>query len=441
VGLDLITNGIKRLGYDRFGNLFVPSLSNTTDTSFKVVVINPVTKQVKYFPYWMSGSGGGLDSTKIPLAGTAVGKPVTGDIEFTDGNLLKVRNYSNTGDNYLGLYGDGLALTVNTNVGSYTNSFQVTSGSSSVFIGSTDPSSHGITGAQDFTTNITDLDYVQKKYVDSVAGSGGITVPQLTDSLNARVLRFGIQDNLGLQDRSMDMQNFSLDLEHGGYFLFEADNIANTGYGLLYAQSSDKSGGAKAELSAAESGVGTNTIRATPNGVSFRMTDIIKTNIFKIPVNNLAPGDSAYLAVSVNGTYADSTGNITISGGGGGGGNTKFVTNGYGSIVDSSGTLYTIKADTSVTAKLRDAALNTLTDNVALKLSSSNFVFNEVPSGTINSSNVTFTLANTPTTGTVQVYVGGLRQKLTTHYSISGSTITFVTAPATGTDIIVDYLK
>jgi hypothetical protein len=74
-------------------------------------------------------------------------------------------------------------------------------------------------------------------------------------------------------------------------------------------------------------------------------------------------------------------------------------------------------------------------------LTSSNFVYNETPSGTVNSSNVTFTLANTPVAGTVRVWVSGIKQKLTTHYSVSGSTITFVTAPTTGSDIDAEYIK
>jgi hypothetical protein len=74
-------------------------------------------------------------------------------------------------------------------------------------------------------------------------------------------------------------------------------------------------------------------------------------------------------------------------------------------------------------------------------LLSTNFVFNEVPSGTINGVNTAFTLANTPTAGTVRVYKSGLRQVLTTDYSVSGTTITFVVAPAGGSTLIADYLK
>lgn len=66
-------------------------------------------------------------------------------------------------------------------------------------------------------------------------------------------------------------------------------------------------------------------------------------------------------------------------------------------------------------------------------------VYNEVPTGTINGTNAAFTIANTPVAGSVRVYLNGLREKLTSNYSVSGTTITFVTAPETGDEIIVDY--
>jgi hypothetical protein len=76
-------------------------------------------------------------------------------------------------------------------------------------------------------------------------------------------------------------------------------------------------------------------------------------------------------------------------------------------------------------------------------LTTSNFVYNEVPSGTINGSNVTFTLANTPTTGTVRLYINGLRMDAS-QYSITGATITYSVAPSnTGFSdkLLADYLK
>ena len=58
---------------------------------------------------------------------------------------------------------------------------------------------------------------IRQAWIDSIAalGGGGITLPQLTDSLNARKRDFGIEDNLGLQNRSMDMQGHSLAINSG----------------------------------------------------------------------------------------------------------------------------------------------------------------------------------------------------------------------------------
>lgn len=69
------------------------------------------------------------------------------------------------------------------------------------------------------------------------------------------------------------------------------------------------------------------------------------------------------------------------------------------------------------------------------------FVTNEAPTGTINGSNTVFTLANTPDpASSVAVYVNGARMKGGGEdYTLSGSTITFVTAPPTGSIILVDY--
>ena len=70
-------------------------------------------------------------------------------------------------------------------------------------------------------------------------------------------------------------------------------------------------------------------------------------------------------------------------------------------------------------------------------------VNNEVPSGTDNGSNVTFTLANTPVAGSEHLYLNGARQLVGAgnDYTISGDTITFATAPPTGSNLVVDYQK
>ena len=76
-------------------------------------------------------------------------------------------------------------------------------------------------------------------------------------------------------------------------------------------------------------------------------------------------------------------------------------------------------------------------------LLSTNFVDKEAPSGSIDGSNVTFTLANTPTSGSEHVYLNGLLQEVGSgnDYTISGGTITMLTAPITGDKIRASYRK
>ena len=64
----------------------------------------------------------------------------------------------------------------------------------------------------------------------------------------------------------------------------------------------------------------------------------------------------------------------------------------------------------------------------------------EVPAGAVDGANVTYTLANTPNPATsLHVYLNGLRQKLTTHYTLAGLTITMTTAPVALDVLQVDY--
>lgn len=76
-------------------------------------------------------------------------------------------------------------------------------------------------------------------------------------------------------------------------------------------------------------------------------------------------------------------------------------------------------------------------------LLSANFVTRETPSGSVNGSNTTFTLANTPTAATEEVYLNGLLQDVGAgnDYTVSGATLTFLDAPLTGDKIRVNYRK
>ena len=71
------------------------------------------------------------------------------------------------------------------------------------------------------------------------------------------------------------------------------------------------------------------------------------------------------------------------------------------------------------------------------------FVTREVPTGAINSSNVVFTLANTPKVGTECVFLNGLLQTVGVDYNIAGAVITFTAgdAPETGSILVANYQK
>jgi hypothetical protein len=79
----------------------------------------------------------------------------------------------------------------------------------------------------------------------------------------------------------------------------------------------------------------------------------------------------------------------------------------------------------------------------AAGLSASNFVTKEIPSGSINGANVTFTLANTPTAGTEEVFLNGVLQEsgAGNDYTITGAVITYLSAPLTGEKLRVNYRK
>lgn len=125
-----------------------------------------------------SGSGGG---DFIPLTGTEVGSPVTGDIHSISNFFI---DYDN-GDPFASILPVDRIIYLGDAIGNYNstqigindvqqkvniNAFlgtRVTSGENIVLeIYSASPTSRGIVGLQDYTPNITDLDYTQKIYVD-----------------------------------------------------------------------------------------------------------------------------------------------------------------------------------------------------------------------------------------------------------------------------------
>jgi hypothetical protein len=65
------------------------------------------------------------------------------------------------------------------------------------------------------------------------------------------------------------------------------------------------------------------------------------------------------------------------------------------------------------------------------------FIDDETPVGTVNGVNTEFKLAKAPRG--LQIFVNGQRMTITTDYTIAGQTVTFLTAPPTGSIIRADY--
>lgn len=64
----------------------------------------------------------------------------------------------------------------------------------------------------------------------------------------------------------------------------------------------------------------------------------------------------------------------------------------------------------------------------------------ETPSGTVNGTNVTFTLAATPSpVASLHLYLNGVLQIPTVDFTISAATITFTVAPTTTSSVIAFY--
>jgi hypothetical protein len=64
---------------------------------------------------------------------------------------------------------------------------------------------------------------------------------------------------------------------------------------------------------------------------------------------------------------------------------------------------------------------------------SGNYADDETPSGAVDGSNTSFTLANTPITGAaLELFVNGVLAIQTVDYTLSGSTVTFAAAPSSG---------
>lgn len=81
--------------------------------------------------------------------------------------------------------------------------------------------------------------------------------------------------------------------------------------------------------------------------------------------------------------------------------------------------------------------------NTAIGAIANDLVEDETPTGLINGSNTSFTLANTPIAGSVKLYLQGQRliPGAGNDFTVSGTTITMAYAPETNQSLRVDYRK
>lgn len=71
--------------------------------------------------------------------------------------------------------------------------------------------------------------------------------------------------------------------------------------------------------------------------------------------------------------------------------------------------------------------------------SSPTFVDNDAYTGSINGSNTAFVLTATPITGSVYVWKNGQLMTPSVDFTLSGTTVTFTTAPLTGDSVVISY--
>lgn len=176
--------------------------------------------------------------------------------------------------------------------------------------------------------------------------------------------------------------------------------------------------------------LGLNATMFIEEGATLADTQWTITNNGTITVGTTA---LTFSQIGAGSTYTAADASITISG------TTIKVAPGSNGQIEQ--TVAGVVSPVTVSGDASIASGGALTLNMSTILTN-HLTTRETPAGTINGSNVTFTLASTPISGTEHVYLNG--QLLTAggaDYSISTLTITMTTAPATGDILRVTYWK
>lgn len=148
------------------------------DINSNDIIVTTPNSSIKYFSDYSDtytnrslvdkGYVDNFTSNFIPLSGTEAGSPISGNIEVSES--IGLFHDNGTYSSIIALE-DGGFIFSGVNSDGHVTGFTV-SQDSNFFIHSNNPNSRGLVSDDDFTLNITDLDYVQKKYVDNSLPSG-----------------------------------------------------------------------------------------------------------------------------------------------------------------------------------------------------------------------------------------------------------------------------
>lgn len=219
-----------------------------------------------------------IGGPSIPLAGTESGELITGNLQFEDSTAhnLFMNNSAESATGTIGFDFDGTPLLNLLKSGANTSLLIQTD---NVNISSDNPTFRGLAGGADYSSLITDLDYVQKIYVDTAVAGAAQTLQEVTD--------LGSFTTNGMQvKRSSDSANII--------------SLLGGSYGEIQVNDPDAS----------------TTVHITGGGITFDTTggNASIDNSNATMARTLAlPDGSGTLPLTVNGLTADSTGNITLT--------------------------------------------------------------------------------------------------------------------------------
>jgi hypothetical protein len=255
----------------------------------------------------------------------------------------------------------------------------------------------------------------------NVSNPGTSTINSYTLSSGDRVLLFGqtapaengiyvFNGSSSAMTRATDADSSS-NLVPGSACYVEAGNNANKAYVL--------------------STTGAITLGSTA------LTFVLFTGLSEISVGNgLTKSGSQINVVTANGVQADGTGiHLKLDG-------TTLTESSSGVKVSAGGITTNELHDTSVTAGKLNSNVVATSGGLSVSVSglAVQFAMGEQLTGTVDGSNTSFSIANTPASSKVMVFRNGMLQVAGgTDYTLTGTSVSFASAPASGDDLRAVY--